>query len=119
MDHVPEMEFIEMLGKPEVGHIHRSDGKALGPGIPEYIVRSAETCSWPLSNTIKIVDFGESFLQQNVPQNLHTPLTVQAPEVIFGDYLDYRVDLWSLGCMVGKSANYKVHLIKADGFIAF
>ena len=107
MDSVPDKEFIETLGKPEIGHVHRSDGKALEPGIPEYIVRHAGTHSWPSSNIIKIVDFGESFLQQTVPQTLHTPLTVRAPEVIFGDHLDYRVDLWSLGCLVGKAANYK------------
>ena len=108
MDSVPDKEFIEMLGNPEIGHVHRSDGKALEPGIPEYIVRPAGTHSWPLSNIIKIVDFDESFLQQTVPQTLHTPLTVRAPEVIFGDHLDYRVDLWSLGCLVGKATNYKL-----------
>lgn len=107
MDNVLDKEFIEMLGKPEIGHVHRSDGKALEPGIPEYIVRPARTHSWPLSNIIKIVDFGESFLQQTDPQMHHTLLTARAPEIIFGDRLDYRVDLWSLGYMVGKAANYK------------
>ena len=105
MDNVPETEFVEALGRPEIGHVHRNDGKALGLGIPKCIVRPAGTHSWPLSNIIRIVDFGESFLQQNAPQTLHTPLTVRAPEVIFGDHLNYRVDLWSLGCMVGKNAN--------------
>lgn len=108
MDSVPDKEFIKTLGKPEIGHVHRSDGKALEPGIPEYVVRPAGTHWWPLSNIIKIVDFGESFLQQTAPQTLHTPLTVRAPEVIFGDHLDYRADLWSLGCLVGKAANYKL-----------
>ena len=107
MDNVPDKEFIQTLGKPEIGHVHRSDGKALEPGIPEYVVGPAGTHSWPLSNIIKIVDFGESFLQQTVPQTLHTPLTVQAPEIIFGDHLDYHMDLWSLGCMVGEATDYK------------
>ena len=97
---MPEREFIRILGKPEIGHVHRNDGKCLEPGIPEYIVRPARTYSLPLSNTIKIIDFGESFSLQNVPRTLHTPLAVRAPEVIFQDRLDYRVDLWSLGCMV-------------------
>lgn len=107
MDNVPDKEFIKVLGKPEIGHVHRSDGKALGPGIPEYIVRPAGMHLWPLSNIIKIVDFGESFLQQTVPQTLHTPLPVRAPEIIFGDHLDYHVDLWSLGCMVGEATDYR------------
>ncbi|RAK95598.1 kinase-like protein [Aspergillus ibericus CBS 121593] len=100
MDKIPEHELIKILGKPEIGHVKRNDGRSLGPGIPEYIVRPARTCSWPLSHTIKLIDFGESFLQHNVPQTLHTPLAVRAPEVIFQDHLDYRIDLWSLGCML-------------------
>ncbi|KKA16434.1 hypothetical protein T310_9977, partial [Rasamsonia emersonii CBS 393.64] len=106
MNNISEGEFIEILGKPEIGHVRRSDGKALEPGIPEYIVRPASywTHSWPSSNSIKIVDFGESFLHTTIPQTLHTPLPVRAPEVIFGDRLDYRVDLWSMGCMVSKIA---------------
>ncbi|RDI86977.1 hypothetical protein Vi05172_g3209 [Venturia inaequalis] len=31
---------------------------------------------------------------------LHTPLPVRAPEIIFGEKFDYRVDLWSMGCML-------------------
>ncbi|GKZ66815.1 hypothetical protein AnigIFM60653_003144 [Aspergillus niger] len=102
MANVPEHEFIDILGKPDIGLVRRNDGKCLEPGIPEYIVRpaSSHTRSWQLSDTIKIVDFGESFTQNNVPKTLHTPLVVRAPEVIFKDRLDYRVDLWSLGCML-------------------
>lgn len=97
---VPEQEFVETLGRPEIGRVDRSDGKDLGPGVPQYIVRPVRRLPYRLSPSIKIVDFGESFLQQSAPQTLHTPLPVRAPEVIFGDHLDYRVDLWSLGCMV-------------------
>ncbi|GCB17428.1 serine/threonine-protein kinase ATG1a [Aspergillus awamori] len=82
MANVPEHEFIDILGKPDIGLVRRNDGKCLEPGIPE------------------IVGFGESFTQNNVPKTLHTPLVVRAPEVIFKDRLDYRVDLWSLGCML-------------------
>lgn len=38
VDKLTEEEFTELLGKPEVGYIRRSDGKDLGAGIPEYIV---------------------------------------------------------------------------------
>ncbi|CAK48152.1 hypothetical protein CBS115989_1948 [Aspergillus niger] len=102
MANVPEHEFIDILGKPDIGVVRRNDGKCLEPGIPEYIVRpaSSHTRSWPLSDTIKIVDFGESFSPDNVPKTLHTPVVVRAPEVIFKDRLDYRVDLRSLGCML-------------------
>lgn len=104
INNVTEEKFTEMLGKPEVGYVRRSDGKDLDPGIPEYIVRPTSywTHFWNSAQSIKIIDFGESFLHTAVPQTLHTPLPVRAPEVIFQDRIDYRVDLWSMGCMVGE-----------------
>lgn len=106
MKNVPEKEFMEALGKPEIGHVQRTDGRPLEAGVPEYIVRPAVfwSPSW-LSHEIKIIDFGESFLQSSVPQILHTPLAVRAPEIIFKDPLDYRVDLWSMGCLVSLIAS--------------
>ncbi|OJD15291.1 CMGC protein kinase [Emergomyces pasteurianus Ep9510] len=102
MDNVTEEGFTEMLGKPEIGYVRRSDGKDLEPGIPEYIVKptSYRAHSWNSAQSIKIIDFGESFLPTAIPQTLHTPLAVRAPEVIFQDRIDYRVDLWSMGCML-------------------
>ncbi|ODH48991.1 hypothetical protein GX48_04924 [Paracoccidioides brasiliensis] len=103
MDNVTEEGFTEMLGKPEIGYVQRSDGKGLEPGIPEYIVRptSYRTHSWNPAQLIKIIDFVESFFNpQQFLKTLHTPLPVRAPEVIFQDRIDYHVDLWSMGCMV-------------------
>ena len=54
------------------------------------------------SPTVKIIDFGEAFFKDSVPGTLHTPLSVRAPEVIFGDAFDRRVDMWSAGCLVGR-----------------
>lgn len=48
------------------------------------------------SPTIKIIDFGEAFFADSSPRTLHTPLSVRAPEVVFGDPLDRQVDLWSM-----------------------
>ncbi|KOS47027.1 hypothetical protein ACN38_g1996 [Penicillium nordicum] len=101
-DNETEQQFTEMLRKPEIGHVRRRDGKDLEPGIPRYIVRPTSYWmpSWNSAQSIKIVDFGGSFLGTRVPQTLHTPLPVRAPEVIFQDHIDYRVDLWSMGCML-------------------
>lgn len=104
MNNATEQQFTEMLGNPEIGHVRRSDGKDLEPGIPRYIVRPT-LCwihSWNSAQSIKIIDFGESFSDTTVPQTIHTPLPVRAPEVIFQDHIDYRVDLWCMGCMVGE-----------------
>ncbi|CEL03982.1 hypothetical protein ASPCAL05116 [Aspergillus calidoustus] len=104
LDKVPQETFIETLGKPEIGLVQRRDGngESLEPGVPKYIVQPAapQTQLWSSAQEIKLIDFGESFLQDTVPQTLHTPLVVRAPEVIFQDCLDYRVDLWSMGCMI-------------------
>jgi serine/threonine protein kinase len=99
-----EEEFFQKLGNPETGLIRRKDGKPLESGMPKYLVRPT---SYPaglsvLSYPIKIVDFGESFLDNEIPDKLHTPLPVRAPEIIFGEKFDYRVDLWSMGCMVSS-----------------
>ncbi|RCI10732.1 hypothetical protein L249_5174 [Ophiocordyceps polyrhachis-furcata BCC 54312] len=50
--------------------------------------------------SVKITDFGEAFFTNSPPHPLHTPLPVRAPEVVFGDRLDFRVDLWSAACMI-------------------
>ncbi|KAL3465109.1 serine protein kinase [Aspergillus heterothallicus] len=102
LDNVAEEQFLETLGKPETGLVHRRDGQRLDRQVPKYIVRPA-TPSTPLINstqTVKLVDFGESFLRDNPPRTLHTPLVVRAPEVIFGDRIDHQVDLWSMGCLL-------------------
>ncbi|KAJ5309333.1 uncharacterized protein N7443_001794 [Penicillium atrosanguineum] len=102
LDKVTEDAFFEMLGKPETGQVQRRDGKEHELGVPEYIVKPTSYRSrlWNSAQSIKIIDFGESFLCPAVPQTLHTPLSVRAPEVIFQDKIDHRVDLWSMGCML-------------------
>ncbi|KAJ6171708.1 hypothetical protein N7470_000775 [Penicillium chermesinum] len=37
LDKVSEDGFFEILGKPEIGHVQRADGKDLELGVPEYI----------------------------------------------------------------------------------
>ena len=103
---VSEGEFTQILGKPDIGCVQRKNNKPLEPGVPEYIVRPASGLKLPsrslLLNPIKIIDFGQSFMPTAVPHTLRTPIAVRAPEVIFKDNLDYRVDLWSMGCMVSE-----------------
>ena len=107
-----EKGFIDMLGTPKIGNVRRSDGKALGPSLPGYIVRSASYRGWKPTQSIKIIDFGESFLYTTAPKKLHIPLPLRAPEVIFQDHIDYRVDLWSICCMVsGVIRNLKIHTL--------
>ncbi|KAJ5772948.1 hypothetical protein N7457_007844 [Penicillium paradoxum] len=95
-------QFTDILGKPELGLVRRLDGQGLEANVPSYMVKPTPypTQSWDSAQSIKIIDFGESFLRTTIPQTLHTPLPVRAPEVIFEDRIDYQVDLWSMGCML-------------------
>lgn len=88
-----------------MGLVTRVDGKPVEHNLPTHLVRPAlfrikELLSSPV---VKIIDFGEAFLNSDAPSTLHTPLSVRAPEVVFGDPLDHRVDLWSAGCLVRKT----------------
>jgi serine/threonine-protein kinase SRPK3 len=102
VDALSEEEVLKIIHAPIIGMVTRADGGQLEPGIPNYLVWPT---SFPISKSttaspVKIIDFGESFISSNKPDTLHTPLVVRAPEVIFEDNWDYRVDLWSMGCMV-------------------
>ncbi len=102
LHNLTEVELLQKLHSPDIGVVTRKDGKSLEPGVPTYLVRPT---SYPAHVSlsqyqIKIIDFGESFFDDDVPETLHTPLCVRAPEIIFGEKLDHRVDLWSAGCMV-------------------
>jgi serine/threonine-protein kinase SRPK3 len=102
LHNLTEAELLQKLRSPELGDVTRKDGKSLEPNLPAYLVRpTSYPADMSLSQQqIKIIDFGESFTKNDVPETLHTPLCVRAPEVIFGEKLDHRVDLWSAGCMV-------------------
>ncbi|KAF2022232.1 hypothetical protein BU24DRAFT_417870 [Aaosphaeria arxii CBS 175.79] len=100
---IPEEVFLRKLGEPETAPVHRSDGQPLLEShVPKYIVRPT---FYPVKvrssfESIKIIDFGQSFLRHDVPHEFHNPLAVRAPEIIFKDKVDYRMDLWSMGCLL-------------------
>lgn len=101
---LPEEDFLHKLGRPETAPIHRTDNQPLESSLPRYLVRPTsyhqeiETTFGP----IKIIDFGQSFFScdKSPPDTLHTPFPYRAPEIIFQDKVDYRVDLWSMACLV-------------------
>lgn len=49
---------------------------------------------------IRLIDWGESFRRGKKPEELSQPVDIKAPEIIFADKFDYRVDLWSAGLVV-------------------
>ena len=80
----------------------RLDGKPLDNSLPKQLVKSADWETWVDEDEedIRILDFGEAFLQGNEPKVLAQPGQLRVPELIFTDSFDYRVDLWRAGCMV-------------------
>ncbi|CAJ0549405.1 Ff.00g030180.m01.CDS01 [Fusarium sp. VM40] len=103
LDSLNEQDFIARLGEPEIGAVTRFDGGPLTDKIPTQIIRPALFRRRDLMRScpsIKIIDFGEAFFSNNAPGTLHTPLSVRAPEIVFGDRLDHRVDIWSAGCLI-------------------
>lgn len=100
-----EQEFMGALGILKTGEVVHKDGLPLESHVPSYQVYSSTYSKGLIVDAlripvVKIVDFGESFLCTQAPATLHTPLALRAPEVLFGDKIDHRADLWSLGCLV-------------------
>ncbi|KAM5376126.1 hypothetical protein ACJA88_007237 [Fusarium oxysporum] len=100
-----ERDLIARLDDPEMGLVTRRDGKPLSSNIPTCIVRPSSFRHKDVqrllsSPSIKIIDFGEAFFNHDTLNTLHTPLPVRAPEIVFGDRLNNRVDLWSTGCLI-------------------
>ncbi|KAG9658474.1 kinase-like protein, partial [Aureobasidium melanogenum] len=88
-------------GMPKTGAVTCTDGGSLGPRVPDYLVWSA---SFPASglnledSSVKLIDFGESFFPYEKPKALHTPLALRAPEILFDEVYDFRVDRWGFAC---------------------
>ena len=94
-----------MLGLPKSKELIRLDGESLGEGIPNQLVKSVEWVGWPDEDDeddedIRVIDLGEAFVQDAVPERLSQPEDLQAPETIFADRFDYRLDLWRAGLIV-------------------
>lgn len=104
LDLLSENKLFETYGMPKTGAVTRTDGGSLGPGVPDYLVWSA---SFPASglnledSSVKLIDFGESFFPYEKPKALHTPLALRAPETLFDEVYDFRVDRWGFACAVG------------------
>lgn len=105
LSHLSEEELFEALGPPNPEKLARLDGKPLEPGIPSQLVESALWTGWPLDDEedddyIRIIDLGEAFDNNAVPQTLAQPRGLQAPESIFTGRFDYKQDLWRVGLVV-------------------
>ena len=95
--------LFKILGVPESEQLIRLDGKPLDKGLPSHLVKTTSWDCWidEDDEDLRIIDFGEAFLQNQKPTKLAQPGGLKAPETIFTDTFDHRVDLWRAGIMVG------------------
>lgn len=84
MSHLSEGELFEVLGLPESEELIRLDGEPLGKGIPNRLVKLVEWISWPDEDDkdnedTRVMNLGEVFSQDAVPERLAQPGCLQAP----------------------------------------
>ena len=100
-----EEELFEVLGPSGTEEVIRVDGRPLGEGVPRQLIKSTEWIGWPYEDDeededIRLIDLGEAFIRERIPEKLAQPGGLQAPETIFTDKFDYRLDLWRAGLIV-------------------
>ncbi|KAH8429360.1 uncharacterized protein LDX57_007024 [Aspergillus melleus] len=102
LSNMTEEQLFEVLGVPEIAPLARIDGTPLENGLPSQLVKATEWTDWidEDDEDIRLLDFGESFLQGEEPTRLAQPGILRVPETIFTDSFGYRVDLWRTGCMI-------------------
>ncbi|KAG6119860.1 hypothetical protein E4U13_007213 [Claviceps humidiphila] len=104
LDSLNEEDFMAKLGKFYAGAVTKLDDGPWAPNVPTQMVRPAffreqDILEAPCPS-IKIIDFGGAFFGDDAPSTLKAPLVLRAPEIIFGDQPDLRVDLWTAGCLI-------------------
>ncbi|KAK4870999.1 hypothetical protein LT330_000236 [Penicillium expansum] len=100
-------ELFEILGSPHVVSLERRDGMPLGKGLPKELIQSAKWTGFiddgPFES-IRLIGFGKSFIRGEEPDKLKQPVHLRCPEIIMGEKLDYRLDLWHTGCFIYQLA---------------
>ena len=95
-------KILRIMGSPECEDLIRRDGKAVGRGMPKQLVKTAGWDNWIEEDEedIKLINFGQAFTHGDEPFKLVQSSRLEAPETIFTDNIDYRVDLWCVGYTV-------------------
>lgn len=80
----------------------REDGKPLAKGLPSQLVEVVAWSYWNDENDedLRIIDLGEAFCNGAEPAKPAQPRSLTAPETIFTDRFDFRLDLWGAGILV-------------------
>lgn len=89
-------DLFEILGDPETEQLTRLDGISLGDSPLKQLVEPARWDNWTdkEEEDIRIVDFGEAFMQGVEWERLAQSNISRGSEAISTKSFDYRVDLW-------------------------
>ncbi|GAB7342877.1 hypothetical protein MBLNU457_g0998t1 [Dothideomycetes sp. NU457] len=96
LGHAAEDELFEQLGQPETEDLIRNDGEALGSNLPAQLVKSTNWNEFPDDRDaddvdVRLIDLGEAFAHDAIPEELAQPPELRAPEVVFTGKFDYRL----------------------------
>jgi serine/threonine protein kinase len=95
-------DIYRRFGEPLKLPVQRFDGQPPGREAPKYCVPPAKTfqACGDVGDDVEIViaDFGQAFLPDQPPKQLHTPVLLLPPESIFHEQLGPAVDVWTVGC---------------------
>jgi len=64
---------------------------------------------------IKVIDLGSSFFNTDARASIVQSRSYRAPEVILGSRYDYKIDIWSIGCILVELATGRVLFQDASG----
>ncbi|KAM3533582.1 hypothetical protein MY4038_003145 [Beauveria bassiana] len=97
-----EQALLDVISLPEPAELLNADGSAPVPHLPRQLVGTARWDDWTdeCEEDICLVDFGESFRLEAVPDALAQTIDLRVPENLFGTEFNYKVDLWRLGCVI-------------------
>lgn len=97
-----EPELFDIIGTPSGFDNPDFADESLRPNVPSQLIKAASWDNWIDEDheDIKLIDLGEMFPIDRYPNSLAQPTSLKAPETIFTDTVDYRIDLWRVGCVV-------------------
>ncbi|VUC28079.1 unnamed protein product [Clonostachys rosea] len=70
--------------------------------LPKHLVRATSWAGWfdcP-EESIRLIDWGESFSSDEKVSDIAQPLYLRSPETFFVGSFDHRHDLWRAGCVI-------------------
>lgn len=104
VDDLDKEQILKLMDLPEVYDIETVSGQPPAPRAPEYCVvrTSGYWCEKMFTDTITIVDFGESFFIDNPPETTGIPTLYAPPEIMFegSGIPGLYSDIWSLACTI-------------------